>query len=231
MCEIGYLFVVSRVLRSSGVPLMEVIPHFGIYVKYPVTLQRGVPSMKVTDCGHFIFPGPNFVSPEWKCSLVSQRRGSNVIWDRYLDKESHSWGWDISTSSFVNIIKAFLLSLKLDKRVSVFMSFQGCGQARIKRSIKLLVLLGSYFYGSFDWGTFVFEIRWNLFFRKSIPQLFFAWKDSLVARDNSQWPLCVITSVEQISPPRPRLPAKFFPFALFVRGYSFQQYCLGNSFI
>ena len=150
--------------------------------------------MKVTDCGHFIFPGPNFVSPEWKCSLVSQRRGSNVIWDRYLDKESHSWGWDISTSSFVNIIKAFLLSLKLDKRVSVFMSFQGCGQARIKRSIKLLVLLGSYFYGSFDWGTFVFEIRWNLFFRKSIPQLFFAWKDSLVARDNSQWPLCVITS-------------------------------------
>ena len=36
---------------------------------------------------------------------------------------------------------------------------------------------------------------------------------------------------EQISPPiKPRLYAKFFAFALFVRGYSFQLWCLGNSF-
>ena len=36
---------------------------------------------------------------------------------------------------------------------------------------------------------------------------------------------------EQISPPiKPRLYAKFFAFALFVRGYSFQLCCLGNSF-
>ena len=36
---------------------------------------------------------------------------------------------------------------------------------------------------------------------------------------------------EQISPPiKPRFYAKFFSFALFVRGYSFQFCCLGNSF-
>ena len=36
---------------------------------------------------------------------------------------------------------------------------------------------------------------------------------------------------EQISPPiEPRVYAKFFTFALFVRGYSFQLCCLGNSF-
>ena len=30
---------------------------------------------------------------------------------------------------------------------------------------------------------------------------------------------------------KPRLWTKFFAFALFVRGYSFQLYCLGNSFL
>ena len=36
---------------------------------------------------------------------------------------------------------------------------------------------------------------------------------------------------EQISPAiKPRLYAKFFAFALFGRGYSFQLCCLGNSF-
>ena len=36
---------------------------------------------------------------------------------------------------------------------------------------------------------------------------------------------------EQISPPiKPRLYAKLFAFALFVRGYSFQLCCPGNSF-
>ena len=30
---------------------------------------------------------------------------------------------------------------------------------------------------------------------------------------------------------KPRLKAKFFAFALFMRGYSFQLYCPGNSFM
>ena len=37
---------------------------------------------------------------------------------------------------------------------------------------------------------------------------------------------------EQISPPiKPRLYAKFFAFALFVRGYSFKFTALGHSFL
>ena len=30
---------------------------------------------------------------------------------------------------------------------------------------------------------------------------------------------------------KPRLQGKFFAFALFLRGYSFQIYCLGHSFM
>ena len=46
-----------------------------------------------------------------------------------------------------------------------------------------------------------------------------------------EWPLCMITSDKQISPPTLVCKHIFFAFALFVRSYSFQFYWLGNSFV
>ena len=51
---------------------MEVNPGFGTQKLCPFPLKRGVPSIAVTHskilCGSF-FPGPNLVSPEWRCPM------------------------------------------------------------------------------------------------------------------------------------------------------------------
>ena len=43
-----------------------------------------------------------------------------------------------------------------------------------------------------------------------------------------QWPLCTITSDKQILP---RLCTKFFASTIFLHGYSFRMYCLGDKFV
>ena len=86
------------------------------------------------------------------------------------------------------------------------------------------------------------------------PKLFFSWirvlkgmfwqkkKNSIFSRVScdfrfsrkmalKEWPLCMITSDKQISPPSLVCKHNFFAFALFVRAYSFQFYWFGNSFM
>ena len=54
-----------------SVPRMEVNPGFGTQKMCSSPLKRGVPSIAVTHSKIMwkFFPGPNFVSPEWRCSL------------------------------------------------------------------------------------------------------------------------------------------------------------------
>ena len=50
---------------------MEVNPGFGTQKLCPFPLKRGLPSIAVTDSKIMwkFFPGPNLVSPEWRCPM------------------------------------------------------------------------------------------------------------------------------------------------------------------
>ena len=57
----------SHYLISKVFPEWRLNPGFGIKKKCPFPLNRGVPSIKITNTNIYvnIFPGPNFVSLEW----------------------------------------------------------------------------------------------------------------------------------------------------------------------
>ena len=71
----------SHYLISKVFPEWRLNPGFGIKKECPFPLNRGVPSIKITNTNIYvnIFPGPNFVSLEWRCSFYSGVQRQEVL--------------------------------------------------------------------------------------------------------------------------------------------------------
>ena len=67
--NLSAIFVASHFLSAKVSPEWRLSPGFRTQRKCPFPLNRGVPSIEAinTKINVNIFPGPNFVSPEWRC--------------------------------------------------------------------------------------------------------------------------------------------------------------------